>query len=544
MFTKNRIQISRRNLVKLSGCLGLASLAAGFAWEKWIRIDKNTFSGELLGSNHQAGHLLRAGLKDVPTEIRKIKTAIVGAGIAGLSTAWYLQKHSYKDFLIFELDSKVGGTSQSGENNVSAFPWGAHYVPFPSEEAKYVRELFEEIGIITGYENGLPIYNEYYLCADPHERLFYQGLWKEGIVPQYGVKSEDKRQYQEFFDFIEKLKIKKGSDGRPAFAIPIMLSSKDEEFLSWDHISMKDFMLGRNWNSIPLIWYVNYCCRDDYGAPFDKVSAWAGIHYFAARSGKAANSDSQTVLTWPQGNGFLVQYLSKLVEKQIVTQSLVYRISSENNICFVDVFHFKENKKIRYQVENVVFCGPQFAADKIIENYQRPPEFKAEYAPWLIGNITLSEMPDSRGAELSWDNVNYYSRSLGYIVANHQDVKQKRKEKVITYYYPLDDLEPKEARSMAYQKSYGDWLDLILPDLEKTHRGIIEKIKNIDIWVWGHGMAIPRTDFIWKTNRLMQSHRYENIYFAHSDLSGIAIFEEAQYWGVRAAKQILNQVVS
>jgi hypothetical protein len=33
-----------------------------------------------------------------------------------------------------------------------------------------------------------------------------------------------------------------------------------------------------------------------------------------------------------------------------------------------------------------------------------------------------------------------------------------------------------------------------------------------------------------------------NVHFAHTDMSGISIFEEAQYRGVLAAKKVLGQV--
>ena len=32
--------------------------------------------------------------------------------------------------------------------------------------------------------------------------------------------------------------------------------------------------------------------------------------------------------------------------------------------------------------------------------------------------------------------------------------------------------------------------------------------------------------------------------FAHSDMSGISLFEEVQYWGLRAAKSVLRDLRS
>lgn len=31
-----------------------------------------------------------------------------------------------------------------------------------------------------------------------------------------------------------------------------------------------------------------------------ETSAWAGIHYFASRNGRGANTESQDVITWPE----------------------------------------------------------------------------------------------------------------------------------------------------------------------------------------------------------------------------------------------------
>ncbi len=35
----------------------------------------------------------------------------------------------------------------------------------------------------------------------------------------------------------------------------------------------------RGFDSAPLRWYINYACRDDYGALAKDTSAWAGKQY-------------------------------------------------------------------------------------------------------------------------------------------------------------------------------------------------------------------------------------------------------------------------
>jgi phytoene dehydrogenase-like protein len=116
-------------------------------------------------------HLLREGKIPPPTLERRIPVVIVGAGVAGLSAGWKLNKAGFQEFEILELEPEVGGNARYGENPVSSYPWGAHYVPLPTRESRAVRELFEEIGVIEGYaSSGEPIRK--HLAFSPQERLY------------------------------------------------------------------------------------------------------------------------------------------------------------------------------------------------------------------------------------------------------------------------------------------------------------------------------------------------------------------------------------
>ncbi|MBK8394207.1 MAG: NAD(P)-binding protein [Leptospiraceae bacterium] len=538
----DKFSINRKQFLKITGLTGIGLLGSYYGLNKFLSPKEYSFTGKISGANFKMGHLLRTGISEIPKETKTIDTIIVGGGISGLSAGWYLQKNKFKDFLILEMDGNVGGNSSFGKNNVSKYPYGAHYVPLPSEDAKYVREFFEEVGIIEGYKDSLPVYNEFFLCADPNERLFFQGHWQEGLVPSRGIQPEDKIQYKEFFSYLEILKTKKGKDGKSAFTIPLEFSSKDKEFLDLDKISMFEFLQSKKWTSDYLNWYVEYCCRDDYGVSHKRVSAWAGLHYFASRTGKAANADTQTVLTWPEGNGFLVDKLKEINENKILTNSLVYQITIENkNKFMVDIFDSITNSYTRYITKNIIYASPRYTAKKIIKDYTNPIADTLEYSPWFVANITLNNKPAGNGVSLSWDNVSYYSRSLGYIVANHQDLTLNRKQTVITYYLPLDTDNPKTERISAYRKSYEDWLEILLPDLEKMHPGITTSIEEIDFWVWGHGMVSPGIDFLWSDKRKKMLENFQGIEFAHSDMSGISIFEEAQFRGCEAAKRVLER---
>jgi glycine/D-amino acid oxidase-like deaminating enzyme len=144
--------------------------------------------GELLGTSLDLGHRLRAADFAPPGETRKAAVVIVGAGIAGLAAGWKLARSGFTDFLLVELESEAGGNSRAGRNAVSAYPWGAHYLPLPNREAVAVRELLAELGVLQGDPHAVqPVYDERYLCATPQERLYRDGRWQEGLLPQTGV---------------------------------------------------------------------------------------------------------------------------------------------------------------------------------------------------------------------------------------------------------------------------------------------------------------------------------------------------------------------
>ncbi|MDD5035751.1 MAG: NAD(P)-binding protein, partial [Methylococcaceae bacterium] len=107
-------------------------------------------AGELLAAGFERGHRLKQRDFPPPTETRRLPVAIVGGGVSGLSAAWKLDKAGFADFRLFELEDAVGGNARGGRNAISAYPWGAHYLPLPGPQAQTVRELLADFGILQG----------------------------------------------------------------------------------------------------------------------------------------------------------------------------------------------------------------------------------------------------------------------------------------------------------------------------------------------------------------------------------------------------------
>ncbi|PZR41675.1 MAG: FAD-dependent oxidoreductase [Azospira oryzae] len=501
------------------------------------------FKGTLSGPDAALGHRLRDGnLPALPAVTEKEKIVIVGGGIAGLSAARALSKKQFS-FRLLELETQAGGNSRNGENTISKYPLGAHYLPIPSLHNTELIQFLQECNVITGFVNHLPVYNEYHLCFDPKERLYINHHWQDGLIPYDGVPRKEQLEIERFLARMNEYRHLIGKDGRMAFSIPVNESSQDADLLRLDTLSMRDFLNQHNFTSPHLHWYVNYCCADDFGSSIADTSAWAGIHYFASRKGQAFNAKSDDVLTWPEGNHWLVQQLKKDIQKAIHTSCLVYRIQPVDNHVEVDYFDASSNTTVRLIADHVIVASPQFINKHIVQA-ARAFDFNAfQYAPWMVSNLTLTNpLSAKRGEPMCWDNVIYGSDALGYVNAAHQITKSYADEKqVITYYKPLLGSDCAAQRVQAQRSEVNAWRELIVNDLKGAHANIHDVIENTEVWIWGHGMIRPHPGFIWGADRKNAQQTIGNkIFFAHTDLSGISVFEEGFYSGLKAANQLMT----
>jgi len=495
--------------------------------------------GELVGASSAVGHRLRGGAFAAPDEIRRTDVVIVGGGIAGLGAGYRLARSGYDDFLLLDLEAAPGGNAASGRNEVCGFPWGAHYVPLLTREAGAVRALFEDFGIITGRgPTGELIYDEYALCADPSERLYRYGRWQDGLVPAIGLTTEEEAETKRFFATMREFRRRVGNDGRRAFAIPLDLSSQDSDLIALDAISMTAWMEREGYRSPELAWYVDYCCRDDYGTRSKDVSAWAGIHYFASRNGRAADADEQGLVTWPEGNGYLARRLAEVLGPRVQPRALAFAVETSDAGVAVDVWDAANDKTFRVQAKAAVLATPHFVTARLKKDASLAEGFS--YAPWAVANITLDSLPGGAGAGLSWDNVVFDSPLLGYVVATHQITQMRPTKTVLTYYWPLSHLPPEEARREAIARPLQAWQDIFLGELLTVHPELRGHVQRVDVWVWGHAMIRPVPGFIWGARRRAGLAQKPPVFTAHSDMSGVSIFEEAYTHGARAAENVMT----
>jgi protoporphyrinogen oxidase len=530
-------------------------LGAPLAAEACRYLPTRKIDGEIRGADMDAGHVLRAGrppsLEDVPRDeahTTRVDTAIVGAGASGLSAAWRLERLGQPRFAVFELESEAGGTSISGRDGVVPYPWGAHYVPLPSPQNRALVELLDEIGVLEPRHEGLAgqggtiVARETALVREPEERLFVNGRWEEGLFPLSTASAEERAELLRFTAETVEWARRKDARGRRAFDLPLARSSDDPEFTELDRRTAAAYLREKGYRSKALHWYVDYACRDDYGLGLSQTSAWAMLFYFAARL-REPDHLAPPFVTFPEGNGRLIRHLSHLAGDRLHTGKLVTDVAAHGDRVELAVFDVKSRKLSRCIAGRVVLAVPRFVVPRLLRPLRGEPTPAAfaefSFGSWMVANLHLKARPRSPGFPLAWDNVLYDSPSLGYVVATHQALADDGPT-VWTYYQPFTDADPGAARERLAAADHGGFCDAIVADLSRAHVGLEEAIERIDVFRWGHAMVRPVPGLVWGDARRSAAESRGRVHFAHSDLSGVALFEEAQYHGIRAAEEVVR----
>jgi len=530
------------------------------------------FAGIDLARGHALRDLLQSGKLPAPSVVRRAQVIIAGGGVAGLAAARSLRLAGIDDFVLLELEDHPGGNSRGGSVNGIACPLGAHYLPVPGNDSREVQDLLEELGLRQRVA-GRWQYDERNLCHSPQERLFRDGEWQEGLLPVQGVGAGTLAQYRQFSALVQAL----GKAAR--FTMPVLKSLEAKRPLSPTHQALDalvfdDWLVQQGLDDAHLRWYLDYCCRDDYGAGTARVSAWAGIHYFASRHGFSAPGDDAPpeqdgVLTWPEGNGWLTQRLAEPLRAggQLRTGCSVLRISEGRHGVEVDALHHATGTVERWQAPRAIVALPVFVAARVVQQapaFLREAAQRLHWAPWLVANIHIdAPLLDHPGAAPAWDNVLYQDANpggLGYVDAGHQRLDPRSAitaPTVLSYYQALGDVP--QGREQLATQPWTHWAQAALATLGVPHPDLAQRATRVEVTRYGHAMSIPTPGtlgFLSKIGlqrppvkrkqlsngeqtRWLPTPTTARLAFAHADWSGYSVFEEAFTRGHGAGLAVL-----
>lgn len=539
---------TRRQFLGSSVILGAAVATSAFLHQQV----SNSFTLNVNRAGLPLGHQLRdhALHPKTPKHHYDCETVIIGSGAAALSAAWYLHKHGKRNFLILDGMERNGNAAAYTFSGSLNAPTGAHYLPQPSAESVFVRDLLVDLGILQHDAQGREVYDEMDLVHAPDERLFHQGKWQDGLI----IKDADS---QRFLQFIQSIEHSRGSDGKKHFAMPIAEISQDPTWRKLDTQTFAQWLAQEKYTSPDLLWYLDYCCRDDYGQGIEQVSAYAGLHYFAARG-----NENAAVLTWSDGLNRIAEKIRQhiaLQEKTTLPESgllhfrqpeswsaSAFRIQEHDDFVDIGIFNHSTGETAQIRAKNAICAMPLHMAQRIVHNMKNDlgSDFRLpETAPWLVSNFVLNTFPpEQKDSELAWDNVVHHSKNLGYVVATHQQIRTAKPEQTIfTAYTALNHDSPQNVRQWLLNASDETLLHHAAADLLSVYgKRFWQYVHHVDVTVRGHAMAVPKMGYLNDNTLIKLREKNPPLLFAHSDLSAYSVFEEAAYWGVQAAQKLLK----
>ncbi|HSV68584.1 MAG TPA: FAD-dependent oxidoreductase [Methylibium sp.] len=525
-------------------------LAAGAAlpWLAGCEPPPAGIEGGWIGADAARGHALRDGR--LPSadagSARRCAVAIVGGGVAGLAAARALQRLGVDDFRVFELEDAAGGNARGHSMGGLRCPLGAHYLPLPGPEAREVAELLHELGLAR-QELGRTVYDERHLCHAPQERLFLPaeggpgaGRWVEGLLPLDGAGEATLAALSRFAADLRALQ------AELSFAMPTLRSAWSPGLAMLDAQTFAAWLAARGHDDATLLAYLDYCCRDDYGAGLGRVSAWAGVHYFASRHGFAApgeDREADAVLTWPEGNAYLTERLAAGLGERLRRGCVATRLAPSRHEVAIELWDARAQRAERWIAPRVVVCVPPFVAARLID---APPAALADlaprlaYAPWLVSNLQLrAPLLDRPGAAPAWDNVIAGSPALGYVDAMHQSLRPVPGPTVLTHYWALGGQTAAAGaaqRARLLSEPWSAWRDAVLADLARAHPDLPGKVVRADLMRYGHAMVVPAPGLRGDAALAALAEPQGRLLFAQADLSASSCFEEAYTRGTLAGR--------
>ncbi|WP_236580560.1 FAD-dependent oxidoreductase [Rubrivivax sp. A210] len=499
--------------------------------------------GGWVGSDPARGHGLRAVPRDklATGPVQRAAALVVGAGVAGLAAARALMQAGVDDIRVFELEDQAGGNSRGHVVDGIACPLGAHYLPLPGPQAHEVADWLHEIGLLHTVA-GRTVADERHLCHSPQERLFIDGAWHEGLLPPAASGSATRAEYQRFAAAVARAQREAG------FAIPSRRAPWTDAHRRLDAQTFAQWLDGLGLRDERLRWYLDYACRDDYGAPAAEVSAWAGLHYFGSRHGfhapGAEDGEREAVLTWPEGNAWLVRHLAAPLGERLLAARSARRVSVGRHGVELTVWNEGRGTAETWAAPAVILAVPMHVAARIVD--APPPALVVAaalitHAPWLVAHLRLDAPLLDRGvgASAAWDNVYYGGASLGYVDAGHQRMDPTPRPTVLSAYWALAAAQ----RAALAAPDWRPWAQQVIAELLPLHPDLPQRLQRLDLARHGHAMAVPRPGVRGHAAlvALADAGPATRLHFAHADLSGYSVFEEAFGHGHRAGMALARQ---
>lgn len=464
------------------------------------------------GDNFERGHKLRDGeLPDLPKNAEAtVDFVIVGGGMAGLTSAYYLNDHN---FLLLEQYDEFGGNSIGRSYRGMYYSLGAAYL---GTNDGIVGELIDGLGIKPAVFG--PERNGWFSSS----KNASQAKWNHGTGNKCSpnLAKQFARLQNEFKPLLNLVR----QSQFPAL---------NPDLAKLDNQTFASLLKGYDPKFLALL--DNFCLSSLCGG-IQQVSALAMIDLVADLFNES--------YVFQGGNPAIARALKAKVEKagqgRSQTGCFVWQIDLKENGASV-VYQDKSGAMHRVDCKHVIVCAPPLVASRIIPNMEDSVKGQLlafKYGAYLVGNFcfnksafkdsydnwfpTPSGISDFIAAETPYIAQNTYKPSMGSVLTAYRP-----------YAYGTG------GRSLLYEGNRQEISTTLLKEMSKAVQSMSSHLEEIVLSRWGHAMVVFRPGTYARLEEI-QKNQSNSYTLAHNSMFGIPCAESAIFAARRAVDKALK----
>lgn len=470
-----------------------------------------------------------AGKGGWPTADRQIEVIVVGGGMSGLLSSYFLRKHKP---LLLEQDTKLGGNSKGEIYNKSAYSIGAAYITVP-DEGSDIQNFLKEIHLFEK--------------AKLESEKDVQSFFKSSFVTGFWDGVTDPPRAEEFKAVASELS-RIYNEEYPDIPFNLNGAIGIQQWKDLDQISFQKWLTSKWPNLHPHIQeFFQVYAWSSFNGSIDELSALQMLNFLTA--------ETVGVLAFPAGNSLMAFQLQKVLEQQscpIESDAFVIQVKTTTDGVQVTYENGQGHLKA-VLCKACVVAAPKFVASRIV------PELTAEkinliqkipYRGYVVVNVILNKKIQTKSFDVfmltgespeSPSAMNQSTRGFTDVCFGSWAQGDQVDESILSIYKPLpyDGARQFLFSPTAHQKSKNQ----ILPDLEVYLQKLnltLKDVKGIRLTRWGHSLPVACVGFLASGQLDMINQPIsQKIYFANQDNFANPAFETSFAAAQKAANDIL-----
>jgi hypothetical protein len=458
-----------------------------------------------------------------PTPSETVDLAIVGGGLSGLSTAFFLREHRP---VVFELAPRFGGVSRGEIWEDTRYSLGGAYFIAP-DKGSFLERVYEGLGLDKVARVSYPE-------DDPIE---LNGVLRTDFFEGGGLSSADVVAFRKYAEVVAEY-------GEAYPEIPLIEGQDNDWIRRLDQKTLKEDLERRLGGPTPrlLASAIQAYCFSSFNASWDEISAAAGWNFIAA----------EEFGRWicPGGNAWVAEDLwRRLVEEYGETDAHRLRPSTrvvdvrEGGGDMIQVTYKLPDGTFRSLLaRHVVMACSKHICKYILHDLERKDPARLDSmhqsvaTAYIVANVLLDQ-PIERdfydmfllddGDIPQSAHVAESSGSVIDVITGHFARVDPNSPHVLTLYWPMPS--PKEMFRALIPGAWEDFSARMAPQIHRILRLLDisqDAVQQVRISRWGHSMPFSRVNFITDGHPdVLRSPYLDRVWFVNQDNWALPAFE-------------------